>query len=242
MAIPWLRVESRYLQRRDGFHARSPGVDDPCDSAQMTTLPAAGTTALAAHPKRIAAALLDAVFYAVVLGAGGVLGFLVGLAGASGADSSGDGWEELGWIVLGSVLGLVVGFVVWLVLTVWLVRRPGARNGQTLGKQIVGIRAVRQDHTEVGVGLALLREIVTKWLLIWIVSGFVSAALGFVDGGSVGVLVAIAIWYVPAFIDDQRRALHDRMCFTRVVAAGAPRPSPAAVASGDELWPAAPAP
>ncbi len=119
-------------------------------------------------------------------------------------------------------------------LTVWLVRRPGHRNGQTLGKQIVGIRVVRQDRTEVGVGVGLLREIVCKWLLIWVVSGLVSGLLGFFDGGSIGFLVAFAIWYVPAFVDDQRRALHDRMCSTRVVAAG-PRPESAVV---PDLWPA----
>ncbi len=208
----------------------------------MTTVPAFDTTALAGHPKRIAAALLDVVFYAVVVGAGGVLGFLVGLAGASGTDSSDDGWEALGWIVLGVLLGLVLGFIAWLVLTVWLVRRPGARNGQTFGKQLVGIRVVRRHHGEVDIGTALLREIFTKWVLISIAAGFVSAALGFFDGGSIGLLVAIAVWYVPAFVDGQRRALHDHMCSTRVVAAGALPAAPAAAPSGDELWPATPAP
>ena len=209
----------------------------------MTTAPAFDTTPLAGHPKRIAAALLDVVFYAVVIAAGGVLGFLVGLAGASGTDSSGDeNWEALGWIVLGILLGLVLGFIAWLVLTVWLMRRPGTRNGQTFGKQIVGIRVVRKDHGEVDVGWALLREIMTKWVLIAVVAGFVSAALGFVDGGSIGLLVAIAVWYAPAFVDDQRRALHDHLCSTRVVAAGALPAAPAAALSDDELWPAAPPP
>jgi len=202
----------------------------------VTTFPAAGTAVLARHAKRIGAALLDAVFYAVIVGACGVLGFLVGLAGAAGTDSSGDGWEEFGWVLLGSVLGLAVGFIAWVVLTVWLVRRPGARNGQTLGKQIVGIRVARGGG-EVGVGLALLREIVAKWVLIWIASTLVSTALGYIDGGSIALLVAIA-WYLPAFIDDQRRALHDRMCATRVIDA-ATQPAPPAATAGDELWPAA---
>ncbi len=205
----------------------------------MTTAPAFDTTPLAGHPKRIAAALLDVVFYAVVVGASGVLGFLVGLAGASGTDSSGDeNGEALGWIVLGSLLGLVLGVVAWLVLSVWLVRRPGARNGQTLGKQLVGIRVVRKDHGEIDVGWALLREIMTRWVLILVVAGFISGALGFVDGGVIGLFVAIAVWYVPAFIDDQRRALHDHLCSTRVVAAGALPAAPAAAPSDDELWPA----
>jgi len=203
----------------------------------VASFPAPDTAVLAGHGRRIAAAVLDSVFYAFTIGACGVAGFLVGLAGASGTDSSGDdSWEELGWILLGSVLGLLIGFVLWVVLTVWLVRRPGARNGQTLGKQIVGIRVERADHTPVGVGSAIGREIGAKWLLIGFVSTLISALLGFLDGGSVGFLVAIAIWYLPVFFDDRRRALHDRMCSTRVVAAGS-APAPVQPAT-DDLWPA----
>jgi uncharacterized RDD family membrane protein YckC len=204
----------------------------------MTTVPAGDTKTLAGHGRRLAAALLDAVAYTVVVSAFGVVGFVVGLAigTSTGDDTWSDGWEALGWILVCSILGLMIGFVFWVVLTVWLVRRPGARNGQTLGKQMVGIRAARADGTPIVVGLALLREIVTKWLLIAVVSTLISALLGFLDGGSIGSLVAVAIWYGPAFGDDQRRALHDRMCNTRVVVAG---PPPAAVASSDDdLWPA----
>jgi hypothetical protein len=89
--------------------------------------------------------------------------------------------------------------------------------------------------------LALLREIITKWVLISVVSTLISGLLGFLDGGSIGFPVAVAIWYVPAFVDDQRRALHDRLCFTRVVAA-APGPAAAPTAvqpATDDLWPAA---
>ena len=60
--------------------------------------------------------------------------------------------------------------------------------------------------------------------------------LGFVDAGLIGLLVAVAVWYGPAFADDQRRALHDRLLNTRVVDAGPTRRA----ASDDELWPAAP--
>jgi uncharacterized RDD family membrane protein YckC len=203
-----------------------------------TTFPAAGASVLAGHGRRLAAALLDAVAYAVVVGACGAVGFFAGLAVASGTDTSGDGWEEVGWVLLGAGLGFVIGFVVWVVLTVCLVRRRGARNGQTLGKQIVGIRVVRADRASVGLGLALLREIVTKWVLISVVATLISWLLGFLDGGSIGFLVAAAVWYLPAFADDQRRALHDRMCFTRVVAAG-PASAAAVQPATDDLWPVA---
>ncbi|MEY2516421.1 MAG: hypothetical protein QOJ89_3779 [bacterium] len=198
-----------------------------------------GALALAGHGRRIAAALLDGVLGSAILGACGAAGFGAGLIGAGDSDS--DGWEALGWIVVGTILGVMAGFAIWLALTVWLVRRTGARNGQTLGKQLIGIRAVRVDRREIGVGWALLREVLAKVVLVGVTSTMVSTFMGFLDVGLVGGLAAIAIWYGPAFFDEQRRALHDRMCDTRVVDAGlsAPPSAPAgAPASDDDLWPA----
>lgn len=203
----------------------------------MALFPTTDSADPAGHGKRIAAALLDAVFYVLVVGGFGTAGFVIGLVGGTDSSSDSDGWEELGWILLGSVVGLMIGFVVWVVLTVWLVRRPAPRNGQTLGKQIVGIRVTRADGAHVSTGIALVREIFAKWVLIWIVSSLISALLGFIDGGSIGLLVAFAIWYGPAFADDRRRALHDRICSTRVVDAG-PGSAPPSAPAGDELWPA----
>lgn len=197
------------------------------------------TMVLATHGKRLAAAALDAVFSTFVLGVFGALGFAVGLAGAStNSDADSDGWEDLGWILLGSFVGLLVGAVVWLALTVWLVRRHGACNGQTLGKQLLGIRAARVSRQEIGVGTALVREILAKGMLVALTASIVSTALGFLDAGLLGVLVAIAVWYGPALADDQRRALHDRLCRTRVVDAAYAAYSPRT--TDDDLWPAAP--
>ena len=121
-----------------------------------------------------------------------------------------------------------------------LAQRGGRRNGQTIGKQLAGIRAVRAaGGGEIGLGLALAREFAAKWLLIWIVASLISSVMGFADGGVVGFVVAIAIWYLPACFDDERRALHDRICSTRVVVA-TPQPAPAAPAAADDLWPATP--
>lgn len=198
-------------------------------------MPTHAGAAFAGHGRRLAAALLDAVAYVVVVGGFSAAGFAIGFAGGGGSDND-DGWEQLGWILLGTVVGFLVGAVCWLVLTVWLVRRPLARNGQTIGKQLVGIRAVRADGAPIGVGWALLREILAKGLLVGITSSFISAFLGFFDGGLIGFVIAIAVWYGPALADDQRRALHDRLLDTRVIdakhrAAAAPPPA-------DELWPA----
>ncbi len=205
----------------------------------MATFPGHTTAALAGHGRRLAAALLDAVAYVLVVGAFGTAGFVVGLVGGTSADDAHDGWEELGWIVFGTFVGIVIGVVCWLVLIVWLVQRPGERNGQTIGKQLVGIRAARTDGAPLGIGTALLREILAKGLLVGLTSSLVSGVLGFIDGGLIGIAVAVAVWYGPALADDERRALHDRMLGTRVVDAKAgavpAKPEPA-----DDLWAATP--
>jgi uncharacterized RDD family membrane protein YckC len=201
----------------------------------MATFPA-DPAPLAGHGRRLAAALLDGIAYCVIVGAGGFAGFMVGLVGGTTSETDGDGWEELGWIVLGSVVGFAIGFVCWLVFVVWLAQRAGAHNGQTIGKQLVGIRVARVDGAPVEIGVAVLREIVAKALLVGITSSVISGFLGFVDVGLVGLVVAIAVWYGPALADDQRRALHDRMLRTRVVDAKAA--VVAAAPRADELWPA----
>jgi len=194
--------------------------------------------ALASHGRRIAAALLDGVLGSAIMAAGGAAGFGVGVIGAGGTDA--DGWDALGWVLAGTVLGAMAGFAIWVVLTVWLARRPGARNGQTAGKQMVGIRVVRAGGGEIDVGWALLREVLAKFVLVGMTSSLVSGLLGFFDGGLLGILIAGAIWYGPAFADEQRRALHDRLCNTHVVdAAQQPRAlDPASAAPDHDLWPA----
>ncbi len=81
-----------------------------------------------------------------------------------------------------------------------LMARRGPNNGQTLGKQAVGIRVVRADGRPVGLGLALVREGVLKTV--------VSVALL-----GIGWLID-ALWPLA---DRQNRALHDLAVGTRVI-------------------------
>jgi len=201
----------------------------------MAAVTAHATFALAGHGRRIAAALLDGVLGSVIVAAFGAAGFGIGLLGAGGTNS--DGWDALGWVLVGTFLGIVLGAGIWIALIVWLVRRPGTRNGQTIGKQALGIRAARADRSEIGVGVALLREIVAKGVLIGVTSSVISGLLGFLDAGLIGGFVAVAIWYGPAFADEQRRGLHDRLSGTRVIVADSAA-APAAPSADDELWPA----
>jgi len=195
------------------------------------------SASLAGHGRRIAAALLDLVYSSLLIGACGAVGLGLGLA-AGGGDSR-DGWEELGFILLGGLGGLIIGGLLWLVLTVVLVCRSGPHNGQTLGKQTVGIQAVRADGGEIAIATALLREILAKGLLVAFTSSLISGLLGFFDLGIIGAVAAIGVWYGPAFFDDEHRGLHDRLCSTLVVLAGR-RAAEAAPPVESDLWAGAP--
>jgi uncharacterized RDD family membrane protein YckC len=109
------------------------------------------------------------------------------------------------WIlsVLLSFLVLFVLFVIYGPLT--MVRR-GGRNGQTLGKQLVGIRVVREDGRPVDFGTAVLREAVLKQLALGIASSVVPVVPFLVD-------------YLWPLIDDRNQALHDLVVSTLVVEA-----------------------
>jgi uncharacterized RDD family membrane protein YckC len=87
-----------------------------------------------------------------------------------------------------------------------LMGRQGAHNGQTWGKQIVGIRVVRDSGQPVDMGFAFLREFVVKGLLF----GFV---------GSFFFSIPTLLDYLWPLWDDQNRCLHDMVVSTHVVRA-----------------------
>lgn|GEM_PF-538644 len=103
-----------------------------------------------------------------------------------------------------------VVFLAYLVAT--LVRR-GRRNGQTLGKQIAGIKIVRDDGEPLTLGTVLIREGIGKgWLpaLLVLLAPLLALAL-------------LAYWlvdYTLPLVEPQNRALHDLLARTHVVRAG----------------------
>ena len=124
---------------------------------------------LATFLQRFAAFLIDSVLTQVP---GLVL--ILALIGALvvGLDDS----DDNGVLLTASIgvalvnLAVLVGYAVW-----WLF---ALRGGQTPGKQIVGIRAIRDDGTPSDWSYTFLREFVIKFLLGGFLSGMTGASTG----------------------------------------------------------------
>src|SRR4051812_9277949 len=110
----------------------------------------------------------------------------------------------------GAIVTAIVGFLAYLVAALlyapFLMARDGRGNGQTWGKQILGIRVVRDGGEPMGFGFAALREILVKGLLVGIASSIIPFIPWFLDN----------FW--PLW-DDENRALHDMVVSTHVVGA-----------------------
>jgi uncharacterized RDD family membrane protein YckC len=152
-----------------------------------------GGQPLASWGTRLGAYLVDALILlipAVVL-------TLIVVAIAAGSD--------VGAIVTG-ILGFLAYLVVALIYAPALMSRDGANNGQTWGKQMLGIRVIRDGGERVGFGWAALREIAVKGLGVSIAAS----------------IIPIIPWFLNFFWplwDDQNRALHDMVVSCHVVRA-----------------------
>ena len=93
-----------------------------------------------------------------------------------------------------------------------LMRRRGEHNGQTIGKEVAGIRVVREDGWPMSYGAGVLREWLAKTLVIQV------AGVALTGG------VAVLLDYIWPLWDERRQALHDRLASTVVLEA---RPSSA---------------
>ena len=113
-------------------------------------------------------------------------------------------WQRVGASLFDGIFSItIIGyFVNW-----FLMGRDGERNGQTLGKQVVGIRVVKADGSPVSVGFAVLRELVVKGLLF--------GGLGWFLFGIPGLLNYLwPLWDKPG-----QQALHDKIVSTYVTLA-----------------------
>jgi uncharacterized RDD family membrane protein YckC len=108
----------------------------------------------------------------------------------------------------GAAITGLLGFLAYLVVAFLyaplLMARDGARNGQTWGKQAVGVRVIRNTGEPISFGFAALREIAVKGLLVGIASSIIPLIPWLLD-------VCWPLW------DDENRALHDMVVSTHVV-------------------------
>ena len=109
-------------------------------------------------------------------------------------------------IAVDPLLGILLGVTASLTYYPLLMMRGGAVNGQTLGKQVAGIRVVLNSGEPFPYGPAALREFAIKYLLFGTVGGFFLA-------------IPTLLNYLWPLWDDENRALHDMLASTHVVQA-----------------------
>jgi len=130
--------------------------------------------------------------------------FLVAPILAAEAARNGSGTETAWLIVAIVVTFLAIG--AHLFYAPLLMKRKGKHNGQTLGKQVSGIRVIRADGEPMRFSDAALRQIIFKSFGGLVASTFVPLFPWILD-------------YLWPTWDEQHRALHDLAADTRVVAA-----------------------
>ncbi len=140
---------------------------------------------LAGYGPRVGATLLDGLVV-------GIIAFVATIvAAAAGAPTDITGYLVVVAVLLGSLLYAPA-----------LMCRSGEHNGQTLGKQALSIRVVREDAQPITSSPALLREFVGKGLL-----------------GLVPFFTIVD--YLFPLGDPRRQAIHDKLASTFVVRADA---------------------
>ena len=163
--------------------------------APAAMAPAPGTYQLGGWWSRVGAAIIDGL----IVGIPALIVLLALGAGAAGSDTDGGTAAFIG----AALLSLLVWLVVALLYAPYMMSRT---NGQTVGRMATGIRVIRANGEPMTFGVAALREIVVKGLLVGTIS---SLTFG------IGYLVDV-LW--PLW-DDENRALHDMVVNTRVVKA-----------------------
>jgi uncharacterized RDD family membrane protein YckC len=146
---------------------------------------------LASWGSRVAATLIDWVILLIPV----IVLTVIVVAIATGSDTA-------GWVT--GVLGFLAFLVVVFVYAPVLMMRQGKHNGQTWGKQAIGIRVVRDSGQPMSFGWAALREIAVKGLAVSIASSIIPLIPWLLD-------ILWPLW------DDENRALHDIVCSTHVV-------------------------
>ncbi|MDQ3720373.1 MAG: RDD family protein [Actinomycetota bacterium] len=130
-----------------------------------------------------------------------IVGFILGIGFAASGGTDGGGFT-----IAANVVGVVIGFVIYSVYTGILMTRQGPQNGQTVGKQALGIRVVRTDGHPITLGTVAVRH----WLMKFIVFGYLAILT---------LYIATLLNYLWPLWDDENRTFHDMAASTREVMA-----------------------
>jgi len=164
----------------------------PAAPSALPAQPDATRTDFASWGRRVGAYVLDGL----VMTAGAVVAVVaVRLLAPSAATAPTS-------LLLGVVFAGAL-FVLALLYPPALMARAGARNGQTLGKQWLGIRSARDNGKPYGYGSACVREVAIKFVLF-----------GMVGSTFVIPWVLDVLW--PLW-DRENRTLHDMLAQSHVV-------------------------
>jgi uncharacterized RDD family membrane protein YckC len=108
----------------------------------------------------------------------------------------------------GAIVTGIVSFLAYLVVALLyaplLMARDGEHNGQTWGKQLLGITVVRDGGEPMTFAYAALREIVVKGFGVGIAASIIP-------------VIPYLLNYLWPLWDDSNRAIHDIICSTHVV-------------------------
>jgi uncharacterized RDD family membrane protein YckC len=173
-----------------------PSPDPYYQPPQYASGPPMGGPPLAGWWSRVGAALLDGL---IALGILIVPLIIISVVVFGSLDE--DTADPLARLVFS-----LIGFAYVLVYYPLTMKRPGQHNGQTFGKQIVGIRVVREDGYQFTGGNAVVREFLVKDLLF----GYAAACL---------LYIPTLLNYLWPLWDQRNQALHDKMCNTLVIQA-----------------------
>jgi uncharacterized RDD family membrane protein YckC len=156
---------------------------------------------LASWGSRLGAWFIDLL----IIGIPATVIFVVVAAGAiglTGDDSDPGFWALVG----GAILSTLIFALIAIIYAPVTMARQGSHNGQTWGKQVVGIRVVRNGGEPFTFWPAALREVGVKGLLVGIASSIIPFIPWFLN------------YFWPLW-DDENRALHDMVVSTHVVEA-----------------------
>jgi uncharacterized RDD family membrane protein YckC len=137
---------------------------------------------------RLGASILNGIIFAAMVYMPMLFGAMV-----SGATAEAIGESSSNPMAVVGLVVAVIGFIVWFGLTIMYM----ARNGQSIGKKLLGIKVVRTDGSPVSLGRLIgLRGVVN---------------------GLISILPLYALVDALFIFGESRQCLHDRIADTVVI-------------------------